>query len=454
MDATRFKIYSLMVVKNEVDIIAASLVDACRWSDKIIVIDNGSTDGTWECIQQLATVHPQIIPWMQYNGPFHIGLRAKAFKAFRQEMRRGDWWNVRLDADEFYPGDVRAFLAKVPMCIRTVKKESTDYLLTREDIELHSFSGDFAQDRAFITHALPTPRRERRFMRHSALLCWCERWRYPHPWGRVFRRAIPVDHYQYRSPEQMQKRFAVRQQAKAEGCGSFRHEQGREWQDYLLTNKQWEEQHLLAHMEDAFAHSNRVLYEGRNTLKIIGEDIVVKAFHSPRFPNNVIYGLLRASKAKRSYTNALLLGELTPQPLAYKEQRCRGMLRDSYYACRLSTLPFTWRIVARDPQFKNREQIARGIGAFMAKMHKKGCFPLDFSGGNILVNEDGSQVQIVDLNRMRHFSSMGIRRSCRQVQRLHLSESDCRALSEAYAAARGFDAELCYQLMNRYRIRI
>ena len=114
MEKTKFKIYSIIVVKNEADIIAASLVDDCRWSDKIIVIDNGSTDGTWECIQDLATTHPQIIPWLRYEGPFHIGLRAKAFKAFRHELQAGDWWNVRLDADEFYPGDVRAFLAKVP----------------------------------------------------------------------------------------------------------------------------------------------------------------------------------------------------------------------------------------------------------------------------------------------------------------------------------------------------
>ena len=42
------KIYSLLVVKNEADIIAHTLTDAARWSDKIIILDNGSTDGTWD----------------------------------------------------------------------------------------------------------------------------------------------------------------------------------------------------------------------------------------------------------------------------------------------------------------------------------------------------------------------------------------------------------------------
>ena len=121
MQKTKFKIYSLLLVKNEVDVIAASLKDACRWSDKIIVIDNGSTDGTWELIQQLAQTYPQIIPWLRYEGPFHIGLRAKAFKAFRHKMTCNDWWNVRLDADEFYPGNVKEFLANVPKRYQTIK---------------------------------------------------------------------------------------------------------------------------------------------------------------------------------------------------------------------------------------------------------------------------------------------------------------------------------------------
>lgn len=454
MAETGFKIYSLMVVKNEADIIAASLTDACRWSDKIIVIDNGSTDGTWEIVQQLATTHPQVIPWLREEGPFHIGLRAKAFKAFRHEMTSRDWWNVRLDADEFYPGDVRAFLAAVPTCCRTVKKESTDYVLTHEDIASHTFTGHFEDDHAIFTHTLPTLRRERRFMRHSALLCWSERWRYPHPWGRVYEHCIPVNHYQYRSPMQMEKRYAVRQQAKADGCGSFSHEQGQGWQDYLYTEKQLDELKLLAHLKEAFEASEQVVYEGRNTLKRIGADIVVKSFRRPSFPNSLFYGLFRASKAKRSYMHALALGELTPQALAYREYRSVGLLQDSYYACRWSELPLTWRIVARDDKFPKREQIARGIGDFTAKMHEKGYYALDFSGGNILVNEDGSLVQLVDLNRMRHYAHIGVLRGCRQVSHLHLSDADCRPFAEAYAQARGLDVEQCYRLICRNRIRI
>lgn len=227
------KIYSLLVVKDEADVVGLSVADACRWSDKVIVIDNGSTDGTWELLNSMAADNAKIVPFQRYEGPFHIGLRARAFNAFRHEMHLGDWWCVRLDADEFYPGDVHAFLRGIPWYCRTVKKSSTDYVITHEDLEENMLSGDFAKDRQQIHYSLPEHRAERRFMRHSPLLLWFARWRYPHPWGIVAKERIPVDHYQYRSIDQMQRRYANRQQAKSDGCGSFSHENGTDWHDYL-----------------------------------------------------------------------------------------------------------------------------------------------------------------------------------------------------------------------------
>ena len=227
------KIYSLLVVKDEADIVGLSLKDACRWSDKVIVIDNSSTDGTWELLQRLAAEEPKIVIHDRHEGPFHIGLRAEAFRAYRREMHLGDWWCVRLDADELYPCDVRAVLKSVPWWCRTVKKQSTDYIITHEDLEEGLLTGDFDADRERIRYSLPAKRTERRFMRHSPLLVWLSRWRYPHPWGIVSRVTVPVDHYQYRSVEQMKRRFSNRQQAKADGCGSFSHETGASWRDYL-----------------------------------------------------------------------------------------------------------------------------------------------------------------------------------------------------------------------------
>ena len=231
------KIYSLLVVKDEADIVTLSVSDALRWSDKVIIIDNGSTDGTWEQLNAIADRDSRVVLFMRYEGPFHIGLRAKAFMAFRKEMRYGDWWCVRLDADEMYHGDVRGFLKNIPWYCRTVKKISTDYVITHEDLEEGILTGDFTIDCSKIRYRLANQRQERRFMRHSPLLIWLSRWRYPHPWGIVSHECIPVDHYQYRSVEQMQRRYANRQQAKASGCGSFSHENGNSWKDYLHHRK-------------------------------------------------------------------------------------------------------------------------------------------------------------------------------------------------------------------------
>lgn len=228
-----FKIYSLLLVKNEEDIIKESLRDACRWSDKVIVIDNGSEDNTWEIVKSLAENESKIVPYLQYKGAFRIGLRAKAFYAFRHELSKNDWWCVRLDADEFFPTDVRAFLANVPKCFRTVKKESTDFVITKEDLQEYPFTNDFANNKQYIKYCLPWRRQERRFMRNSSLLIWKETWKYPHLLGRTYEIPIPVNHYQYRNPEQMQKRFATRKKAKADGCGTFRHENGLSWENYL-----------------------------------------------------------------------------------------------------------------------------------------------------------------------------------------------------------------------------
>ena len=47
------KIFAISIVKNEADVIEQNLKEAELWADKIFILDNGSTDGTWEIIQSL-----------------------------------------------------------------------------------------------------------------------------------------------------------------------------------------------------------------------------------------------------------------------------------------------------------------------------------------------------------------------------------------------------------------
>lgn len=425
MAETRFKIYSLLVVKNEADIIAAQLEDACRWSDKIIVLDNGSEDNTWAIVQEVAGTHAQVIAYGQEKGIFKIGLRAKLFRAYRKEMNRGDWWCVRLDADEFYPGDVRAFLRTVPDRYSVVSKHSTDYVLSQED--LPHLIGKWEHDKALLTHSLFTHRRERRFMRHSPFLIWLSTWRYPHPLGKEYPEGIPVNHYQYRSIEQMKRRFATRQKAKADGCGSFLHEDGTSWEDYL-----WE--HRPVTLQEQFYQAQDVIQKGRNEIRSNGQT-VIKSFAKPRGWKKILYSFFRKSKAQRSYETAIRLGDKTPSPVGYQELRHHHWLGESYYACELSPCPYRFKDL-RNPQCQDRVRHLKAIARFTAALHEAGIYHTDYSQGNILWDED-DRIQIVDLNRVRFCRTISLRKGIRNFSSLHLGDDEMyQILIQEYLLAR------------------
>jgi len=430
MAETRFKIYSLLVVKNEADIIGCSLRDACRWSDKVIVLDNGSTDGTWEEVNRLAQELPQVVVFGRHEGTFNIGLRARLFRAFRHEMKRGDWWCIRLDADEFYPGDVRAFLSSIPRRYQTVKKSSTDYLVSRDELPL--LNGDFEHDRPLLHHTLSEHRQERRFMRHSPLLIWAERWRYPHPWGRVAPQTIPVDHYQYRSVEQMQTRWQTRYEAKEAGCGTFRHENTIGWEAYLWENRPLD-------IENAFLHAEKVIKKDRNEIREVS-GVVIKSFAIPRGLKALMYSFFRKSKARRSYEYALRLNDLfgrsvTPSPIGYLEKTETGLLRESYYASERSVCPYTFRDL-RDKSFPHRREMLEAVGRFTAELHEKGVLHGDYSQGNLLFDETG-HIELVDLNRIHWRKHISLREGLHNMERLHLGDDEAFAIiTRAYVAER------------------
>ena len=450
-----FKIYSLLLVKNEVDIIRASLMAAVQWSDKVIVMDNGSEDGPWEAVQQMAAQDPRIVAFMQYTGGFHIGLRAKAFRAFKHELSSNDWWCVRLDADEFFSEDPRAFLARVPRQYSSVKKISTDYVLTKEDICEHQFTGDFSVDRQYITHFLPEQRKERRFMRHSPWLVWSNKWRYPHPIGRTSPQCIPVDHYQYRSPQQMEKRYQTRQQAKKDGCGSFLHENGNGWHDYLWTNDILDKQrYLLEDLPGLFEKSKDVLYRKRNTIKLVEGLFVVKSFVVPSLFKRLIYTFF-SSKARRSFIYAQRLGNMTPKPVTYVETRKGGLLHESFYVSRLSPCTHVLKEVIKDTNFPQRDKIFAAFGVFTAQLHEQGILHADYSMGNVLFlpTEQGAFFQLVDLNRMKFGQTIGCRRGCRNFERIDTDADALSTIARSYAQSRGMNPERCVKLVLRMRWR-
>ena len=122
------KIHSITVVKNEADIIQSTIKEALKWSDYIYVYDNGSDDGTWELVQQLAS--DRVIAWKSDDKPFRESLRGEVFNHFRERAQPGDWW-CRLDGDEFYTVQCpRQFLEKVKPSVHVAWGIHIEYHIT------------------------------------------------------------------------------------------------------------------------------------------------------------------------------------------------------------------------------------------------------------------------------------------------------------------------------------
>ena len=238
-------IYALCVVKNEADIIRYTLKQAAKWATNIFVLDNGSTDGTWEIIQRLGKKEEKIVPWKQTHEPFYEGIRGELYNQFRHVAKPGDWWCHRLDADEVYGSHPEDFLKNVPSYYDYVAKKSIDYVLTYEDIATIDFeSYSFEDTVTKIKHVLPHAWIEKRFFRHKLNAVWKENDEVIQLAGMIYPKTIPVKHYQYRSPQQIQQRLDTRIASKNDGSvpkdGKARwvHVREHSWKDLIYEQNQ------------------------------------------------------------------------------------------------------------------------------------------------------------------------------------------------------------------------
>ena len=226
------RIHAMALIKNESDVIRQSLTAATVWADSIYVYDNGSDDGTWEIVHDLATAHPQIVPFKQDSTPYRQSHRRELFERYRGSP--GDWWGI-LDADEFYIDDPRQFLATVPERFGEVWSASFEYYFTDVDAARYEQEPDaYADDvpvgdkcRHYINNWS-----EPRFFRDTERVVWPEGDGSPEELDPAYPRRIRLKHFQYRSPQQIQRRIDSRREALERG--SFLHEMIPDWQHAIL----------------------------------------------------------------------------------------------------------------------------------------------------------------------------------------------------------------------------
>ncbi len=230
------KLYGMMLVKDEADILRECIEDALRWVDGLFIIDNGSTDGSWEIMQSMKS--DQVVPWKQIFTPFRRSMRAEIFAEFRQVSKNGDWWFIA-DADEFYVDNPKEFLANVPENYHVVFKKSIDYHLTEEDVKEYMFTGDFSKDKEHIRYLEPICWTEIRFFRYREKMEWDIKDEKPKHMGLWYPEPIIVQHYQYRSPQQIQHRLDIRNKIPRDKEGRpFRHIKETRWEEALRSRSE------------------------------------------------------------------------------------------------------------------------------------------------------------------------------------------------------------------------
>ncbi len=202
----------------------------------------------------------------------------------------------------------------------------------------------------------------------------------------------------------------------------------------------------------------RVIHSRRNELRDMtfsDVDVVVKSFAVPNLVNRLAYGVFRKSKAQRSFEYAEklnCLGIKSPTPIAYYTERCGLLFSRSYYISQKSSCRHTFYDVIDNVELENRELYLRHVGCMTAKMHEAGIYPLDYSGGNILLDVVGGepQFELVDLNRMS-FGRIDMDKGCRGFERLNVEPAALKIMAQEYAKERGFDEAECVELVQKYR---
>ncbi|MDD2559059.1 MAG: glycosyltransferase [Bacteroidales bacterium] len=216
---------------------------------------------------------------------------------------------------------------------------------------------------------------------------------------------------------------------------------------------------FISSLHEQFETTGDLMFQARNTIKsylVQDLDVVVKSYGNPLFINRIIYGNIRASKAKRAYKYALKLrsyGINTPQPLAYIEIKKGLILYKSYFISLKSTFHNHLYDLCAETPAKEVDKLVRGIAVFTAKLHDLGILHKDYSSGNLLyeINKHEVLLQVIDLNRMR-FGRVGLKKGCKNFERLCLNEEILSRIAEEYSEARSFDKALCVaEVLNHNR---
>jgi glycosyltransferase involved in cell wall biosynthesis len=210
------QLFCLLPVRDEADIISQCLDHLLIWADKIFIFDTGSIDTTWEIVQEYALKHKQVIALKKDHVYFSESrLRSYLFHVARQEMREGDWF-LRVDSDEFHHISPKEFIKERLQKHETiVYHQYYNFEITESEVaNLSSYEAIVGERqkplidrRRYYTISEYT---EPRLCKYRASMKWPQTISYPYNAGFVARERLPIRHYRFRDPLQMEHSTRLR----------------------------------------------------------------------------------------------------------------------------------------------------------------------------------------------------------------------------------------------------
>ncbi len=172
----------------------------------------------------------------------------------------------------------------------------------------------------------------------------------------------------------------------------------------VVINENYQSPQLQAFLDNIdvnFSHGGRLLYQGRNTVKVYkvdGRELVIKKFATCSWLRALGY-LFVTPKSKRAYLYGLQInkrGIKTPESIAYIQTYRGALLRNAYY---ISEPDYSRDMThLRRPDFD--ETAAAALAQYLVRMHRAGLLHGDLNLTNVLRADDGS-FRLIDTNRSK-----------------------------------------------------
>lgn len=237
------RFHGMMLVRDEEDVIAQCLDHLLTWIDTLHIYDLGSTDSTWEIIQDFARRDKRIVPVVRQPTVYTDNLRCYLFHRAREKFDAGDWC-MKIDADEFYhvppPQFARERLGPLDSAVhlqwyffRMTTAEARAYETGEVDTE-QDRKRSITDRRRFYkisTYAEPRMFKYRRTHR------WPETISFPYNAGYVARERMPIRHYPHRDPAQLQRRYRLRASMMKLNAEAGGHWKLSDWRQDLVDEK-------------------------------------------------------------------------------------------------------------------------------------------------------------------------------------------------------------------------